>query len=277
VKQELLNQGLEVVRGRWPDATPLAGMILGSGWSPVVEAFEIMDEMAYEELPGLGQTRVKGHAGRLARVQAHGREALIFQGRRHWYEGEGWTPIALPVFILKSLGARLLFLTNSAGGIREDLKPGALMVIDDHINHMSNSPLIGAHDPFWGARFPDQTAVYDEPLRAMMHQAAAQAGVTVTSGTYLAASGPAYETPAEIRAFKTLGADAVGMSTVPEAMLAHAAGLRVVGLSCITNMASGISPEKLTHDEVTATAREAMQHMRAVMKACWEAAAHDAS
>lgn len=277
MNKDELQAGLEAVRARWPDVEPLAGMILGSGWSPVVEAFDIKEEIPYEQLPGLGRPGVRGHAGRLARVAGGGREALIFQGRRHWYEGEGWTPIALPVFVLKHLGAKLLFLTNSAGGIREDFAPGNLMVIEDHINNMGDSPLIGAHDPFWGSRFPDQTAVYDPDLREVMHRAAAATGVALRTGVYMAASGPVYETPAEIRAYRTMGADAVGMSTVPEAMLGHAAGLRVVALSCITNMASGIGETKLTHEEVTTTARAAMERMRAVMKACWEAVTHDES
>lgn len=273
MNKDLLQEGLDAVRDRWPDAEPLAGMVLGSGWSPVVEAFKIKDEIPYEALPGLGRPGVKGHAGRLARVEAHGSEALIFQGRRHFYEGEGWTPIALPVFVLKSLGAKLLFLTNSAGGIRADFSPGDLMLIEDHINHMGDSPLIGPHDPFWGPRFPDQTAVYDGELRATMRGAAKETGVAVQSGVYMATSGPVYETPAEIRAYRAQGADAVGMSTVPEAMLGHAAGLRVVGLSCITNMASGISPTRLTHEEVTTTAREAMERMQGVIHACWKAVA----
>ena len=275
MNKDFLQKGLDAVRRRWPDARPLAGMVLGSGWSPVVEAFDIKDEIPYGDLPGLGRPGVKGHAGRLAWVEACGREALIFQGRRHYYEGEGWTPIALPVFVVKQLGARLLFLTNSAGGIRGEFKPGDLMLIEDHISHMGDSPLIGGHDPFWGPRFPDQTAVYDPDLRRTMAEAAEEAGVALRSGVYMAASGPAYETPAEIRAYRAMGADAVGMSTVPEAMLGHAAGLRVVGLSCITNMASGISPTKLSHEEVTTTAREAMQRMQSVMRACWKAVTRD--
>ena len=273
MNHDVLERAAATVRERWPDCVPAAGMILGSGWSSAAESLGVRDEIPFEEV-GLGRPGVVGHAGRLARIASHGREALVFQGRRHFYEGEGWTPVALPVYVLRALGAPIVLLTNAAGGIREEIGPGELMIINDHINLIHGHPLIGPHDPFWGDRFPDQSAVYDAGLRDRLAAAAGRAGHPIHRGIYLAGSGPTYETPAEIRAYRALGADAVGMSTVPEAMLAHATGMRVVALSCITNYAAGIGAGTLSHDDVTRAARAAMPRMRAVLAAFWEDLAH---
>lgn len=270
IDRKQLDQALSFIRARWPDARPTLGLILGSGWSEVVESFQIKDAIPYEEIPGLGKTGVVGHAGRLVWAKSSGIETLIFQGRRHFYEGVGWTPIALPVFLLKSLGAKAVMVTNAAGGVRADLKPGSLMIIDDHINFLGANPLIGAHDPVWGPRFPDQSEVYNTKLRNLLSKAGKAAGESLPHGVYLADSGPTYESPAEIRAFRTLGADAVGMSTVPEALLANAAGLKVVGLSCITNLAAGISKQALSHEEVTESTKNAMARMKAVVLGFWK-------
>ena len=271
----ILEQALAHVRKRWPDATPRMGLILGSGWSEVVDAFQVADSIPYEEIPGLGKTGVVGHAGRLVLAESSGVKSLIFQGRRHFYEGVGWTPIALPVFLLKSLGAQGVLITNAAGGVRADLKPGSLMIIDDHINFLGTNPLIGPHHPFWGPRFPDQSEVYRRNLREALARAGKALGEALPHGVYLADSGPTYESPAEIRAFRTLGADAVGMSTVPEALLANAAGLKVVGLSCITNLAAGISAQPLSHEEVTESTRQAMARMKALVLAFWKEIARE--
>lgn len=275
IDRKTLDQAAGFIRGRWPNAKPTMGLILGSGWSEVVESFEIADAIPYEQIPGLGKTGVVGHAGRLVLAKSSGVETLIFQGRRHFYEGVGWTPIALPVFVLKTLGAKGVLITNAAGGVRADLKPGTLMVIDDHINFLGANPLVGAHDPVWGPRFPDQSTVYNAKLRGLLDRAGAAAGETLPHGVYLADSGPTYESPAEIRAFRTLGADAVGMSTVPEALLANAAGLKVVGLSCITNLAAGISKQALSHEEVTESTKQAMARMKAVLLAFWKEVARE--
>jgi purine-nucleoside phosphorylase len=271
----LLNNALDAVREQFKEAKPVCGLILGSGWSEVAEAFTIRQTMAYEEIPGLGKTGVVGHAGRLAWAEFAGLETLIFQGRRHWYEGVGWTPIAVPVFILKQMGAQNVVVTNAAGGIRADFRPGTLMMLNDHINFLGSNPLIGEHNEIWGARFPDQTFVYDPELRQVMREAAAAAEVELQSGVYLAASGPTYETPAEINFYKRIGADAVGMSTVPEAILANAAGMKVSGLSCITNFAAGILQQPLSHEEVTAATAQAMPRMKALMLKFWEGMANE--
>jgi purine-nucleoside phosphorylase len=255
----------DAVKTRWPDVQPKAGMILGSGWSEVVEALALRDSISYSDIPGLGKPGVAGHAGRLARINDGTGDILIFQGRRHYYEGEGWSPIALPIGILKACDAPALVLTNAAGGIRDTFAPGDLMIIRDHINFMGANPLIGPHNPSWGPRFPDQSMVYNEELRAGLYEAGRQEGIAMHEGVYLAGSGPTYETPAEIRAFQALGADAVGMSTVPEAILANAAGLKVAGLSCISNLAAGMGDTALTHKEVTQTTQGSMDKMKRVV------------
>lgn len=267
MKYDVLEQAAGATRERWPEARPKTGIILGSGWSDVVDALEIKDSLSYASIPGLGRPGVAGHAGRLVFAEAFGIELLIFQGRRHFYEGDGWTPVALPVYVLKSMGAKTVLLTNAAGGTRDGMRPGDLMVLRDHINMMGTNPFIGEHHCCWGPRFPDQTEVYDPELRALLTRAGESQGEAMIEGVYLAGSGPAYETPAEIKAFKTLGVDAVGMSTVPEAQLAHASGMRVAGLSCITNLAAGISEESLSHEEVTDTTRASMDRMKAVVMA----------
>ncbi|MCK5851103.1 MAG: purine-nucleoside phosphorylase, partial [Kiritimatiellae bacterium] len=241
--------------------SPLCSIILGSGWGPVVEDFTIKQSIDYADIPHLGKTGVQGHGGHLHLAECQNGDVLIFQGRRHWYEGTGWEPIAIPVYMSAKLGAKTVLLTNAAGGIREDLKPGSLMIINDHINAMGSNPLIGIHDPIWGPRFPDQTNVYNASLQEQITNLAQSLSIPITSGVYLATSGPTYETPAEVSAFRTSGADAVGMSTVPEAILANAAGMKVAGISCITNMASGISTTPLTHEEVLQATNKAKESM----------------
>lgn len=271
---ELLEEAVQFVQGRWPDARPSHGLILGSGWSEVVDAFEIHDTIEYGEIPGLGKAGVVGHAGKLSRATSAGLETFIFQGRRHYYEGVGWSPIATPIFILKQLGVQSLVLTNAAGGARDDMKPGDLMIIADHINNFGANPLLGAHHPAWGARFVDQSHIYDHALIEQLESAGHAADVPLTTGVYIASTGPTYETPAEVQAYKKWGADAVGMSTVPEAMLANAAGIKVAGLSCITNLAAGISKADLSHEEVTDTTKQTMPRMKKVLAAFWKEMAH---
>ena len=261
----VLDQSLLTVKRKLAIDTIDQVMILGSGWSDIAEAFEIRAELSYEDIPAMGAPGVVGHKGRLLLVASGSRQCLIFQGRRHWYEGEGWTPVALPVSIAKRLGAQSVFLTNAAGGINPKLAPGDLMVITDHINWIGHNPLVGPHCEDWGPRFPDQSSVYTPRLQAALHHAAKACGHKLHEGVYLAASGPIYETPAEIRMFRMMGADAVGMSTVPEAMLASAAGMQVAALSCITNHAAGVTDAPLGHDEVLTATRAAMPVMKAIL------------
>lgn len=268
--QKILDKALAFVKSQWPAAKPKIGLICGSGWSDVVAAFKEKGSLSYGDIPGMGSPGVVGHAGKLAWAELSGIETFVFQGRRHWYEGEGWTPVALPVYLLKQMGARAVVLTNAAGGVRADLTPGTLMIIEDHINLMNANPLLGPHNPVWGPRFPDQSTVYNKELREALECAGKTVGQKLAKGVYLAGSGPLYETPAEIRAWRALGADAVGMSTVPEAQLANAAGLKVLGLSCITNLAAGVSKNPLTHEEVTATTKAAMAGMKTLIVQLWK-------
>jgi len=275
IENEKLAGALDAVKAAFPGAKPDMAMVLGSGWSAAAEAFEKLGELPYSEIPGLGAAGGAGHAGKLLWGRADGLETFIFQGRRHYYEGVGWNTVAIPVYLTKCFGAKGILLTNAAGGTNPAWTPGDLMIIADHINLMGVTPLLGAHDPFWGARFPDQSRVYDRGLRRLLEKAGAAAGVELREGVYLAGTGPTYETPAEVRAWRKLGADAIGMSTVPEAMLANAAGLKVVGLSCITNMASGILDQPLTHEEVTETTRRAMANMKTLLLQFWRELAAD--
>lgn len=257
-----LNEAVCAVKAAWPDAAPKLGLVLGSGWGDAIADFPVKASLPYEEIPGFGKTGVIGHAGKLVLSEVNGAELFIFQGRRHCYEGEGWTPVILPVWILKEFGARTVLLTNASGGIRDDLGPGSLMAIEDHINMLGGNPLQGPHREEFGTRFPDQTQVYVSELRKKLLEAGADA-----SGVYVAAAGPTFETPAEIRAFRSMGADVVGMSTVPEAIFANAMGMQVAGLSCVCNWAAGLGHKELTHEDVARAAAEAMPRMRAVLNA----------
>ena len=254
-----LSAAADKISSIWPEAKPRCGIILGSGWGEAIKDLE-GPEINYSTIPGLGTPGVTGHFGQLRHTIVNEMEIFIFQGRRHWYEGKGWTPVIIPSFVLHAFGAETLLLTNAAGGINPNLEPGSLMSISDHINMLGSNPLIGPHKPELGLRFPDQSEVYNKELRQILINAGADA-----EGVYLATTGPTFETPAEIRMFSTLGADAVGMSTVPEAIVANALGIQVAGLSCISNWAAGISPTKLTMEEVTETANHAMPRMKKVI------------
>ncbi|MFA6173774.1 MAG: purine-nucleoside phosphorylase [Kiritimatiellales bacterium] len=269
INQVMMDEAVASVKKAWPTAKPQLGIILGSGWGETVSGFSVRAGLPYGKIPNLGKTGVAGHAGKLLHAELVGMEVFIFQGRHHVYEGEGWTPIVLPVWLLKQFGAQTVLLTNASGGIREDLRPGTLLAIEDHINLLGGSPLTGPHNPAFGERFPDQTAVYDHDLRQTLIASGADA-----SGVYVATAGPSFETPAEIRAFRALGADVVGMSTVPEAIFANALGLKVAGLSCVCNWAAGLGDEKLTAEDVFRTANAAMPQMRAVIRSFVEKCAY---
>ncbi len=255
IELRILEDAASFVQNKLRGATPVAAMILGSGWGDVASAFEIKTSIPYSDIPGLGNTGVKGHVGKLHLATVREQEIFIFQGRRHYYEGEGWTPVAIPPFILKSFNVSKVLLTNAAGGLNPTMQPGDVMIIKDHINLMGGNPLLGPHLPCFGERFLDQSAVYDPNLRKLLQQSAER---PMFEGVYLALSGPAYETPAEIRLFANSGVDAVGMSIVPEAMLCNGAGLKVGALSCITNLAAGISKVELSHSEVIETTSKTM-------------------
>ena len=250
----LANQKIAVARlRRLSPLRPTLGIVLGSGFHHVVERMSVEAEVAYEQLPGFPPVGVSGHAGRLLLGRLGGTPVLVLSGRAHFYEGHPLDKVTFAVRVLAGYGIRALLLTNAAGGINRRFRAGDLMVLTDHINLMGVHPLRGAC-PSGRERFVDLTRAYDEGLRALLRRAGRECGLKLQAGVYLALSGPSYETPAEIRAFARIGADAVGMSTVPETIVARQCGLRVAGLSCITNLAAGRSAQPLSHAEVLETA-----------------------
>ncbi|MBQ7234308.1 MAG: purine-nucleoside phosphorylase [Kiritimatiellae bacterium] len=244
---------------------PDAGILLGSGWGDALAADDVLLRLKYADIPGLGASTVKGHGGELVVYTRCGRRIVAWCGRRHYYEGVGWEPVVLPMEILRRMGCQTVLLTNASGGINPALKPGDFVVIRDHINTTGVSPLIGEHEPEWGGRFPDMTEVYTRRLAELLHASAKRVGVRAMDGVYAFAAGPCYETPAEIRAYRAQGADVIGMSTVPEAVFAKACGMKVAGLSLVSNMAAGISMHPLAHDEVVAAGAAARESMRGII------------
>jgi xanthosine phosphorylase len=237
--------------------TPRLAIILGSGLGGVADALEDREVIPYTELPDFPAPSVHGHAGTLALGTLSGLPVACLQGRRHVYEGGDPGAMRGPVRWLKEQGAEALLVTNAAGSLNADVGPGSLMAISDHINMLGVNPLTGPNDDAVGPRFPSLRDAYDPELRAALHEVADELGIALADGVYLATAGPSFETPAEIRAFRTLGADAVGMSTVPETILARHAGLRVVAVSAITNLAEGMGGEALSHEQTLRYANQA--------------------
>jgi purine-nucleoside phosphorylase len=228
-------------------------LVLGSGLGAFADEVEGAEAIAYEEIPGFARPTVEGHAGRLVVGEVGGVGVAVMQGRFHFYEGYTLEEVTFPVRALGQLGARTLVLTNAAGGLNNSFTEGALIVLSDHLNLMGTNPLLGPNDPRFGPRFPDMTEVYDHEYQDAAISEAKEMGLELRRGIYAALTGPSYETPAEIRMLRLLGADAVGMSTVPEAIVARQQGMRVLGLSCITNMAAGVLDKPINHDEVIET------------------------
>jgi len=252
---------------------PEIAVVLGSGLGDYASSLASPVSLTYEEIPHWPASGVIGHAGRLvAGRTAAGRDLIALAGRAHFYEGHDMRTVTFATRVLGLLGVRILILTNAAGGINTSFAQGALMLIDDHINLMGSNPLIGPNDDRFGPRFPDMSEVYSKRLRALAREVESVAGVTLEHGVYVALHGASYETPAEIRYLRTIGADAVGMSTVPEAIVARHMGMEVLGISCITNMASGVLPQPLDHEEVMATARRVQREFVALLDAVIERA-----
>jgi purine-nucleoside phosphorylase len=237
------------------DIQPKLGLILGSGLSVLAEEMEDAVTIPYEAIPHFPLSTIEGHAGKLIVGTFVGQPVAVMAGRFHLYEGYDPAVVTFPMRVLKAWGIETLFVTNAAGGINQAYVPGDLMLIQDHINFMFRSPLMGPNDPKLGVRFPDMSTAYDPVLRQLAHRVAQAHGISLREGVYVATLGPSFETPAEIRMFRQLGGDAVGMSTVPEVIVARHAGMRVLGISCISNMAAGILPQPLTHEEVLETGR----------------------
>jgi purine-nucleoside phosphorylase len=249
-----VKEAADAVRARVPEL-PRIAIVLGSGLGDFANGVGDAVSMPYGDLPHWPTSNVIGHAGTLVVGTVKGRKVAALSGRCHAYEGHDLRTVTFAVRVLGLLGVKTLILTNAAGGVNTGFAAGALMVIDDHINLTGDNPLVGANDDRFGARFPDMSEVYSTRLRTMADQAGKALGVPPPHGVYAALLGPSYETPAEIRYLRVIGADAVGMSTVPEAIVARHMGLEVLGISCITNMAAGVLPEPLDHREVMETAR----------------------
>ena len=249
-----VSSAAETLRDRLTPVPDVA-VVLGSGLGDFADGLTGAISTPYRDIPNWPASAVIGHAGKLVVGDLGGKRVAALSGRAHFYEGHDLRTVTFATRVLGLVGIKRLILTNAAGGINLSFKPGTLMVMDDHINLLGSNPLVGANEDRFGARFPDMTEVYSKRLRGIAQEAAAARKVAVAHGVYVAVHGPSYETPAEIRFLRTIGADAVGMSTVPEALVARHMGLEVLGISCITNPAAGVLPEPLRHDEVMEVAR----------------------
>ncbi len=249
---ERAEHAARTLRARWAE-TPRSALVLGSGLGAFADDVEDSVAIPYEEIPDFARSTVEGHKGRLVLGKVNGVNVAVMQGRFHFYEGYALEEVTFPIRVLGLLGAKSLLLTNAAGGLNVAFEQGSLVVISDHLNLMGVNPLLGPNDARFGPRFPDMTEVYDHEYQETAIKEAQEMGLTLRRGIYAALSGPCYETPAEIRMLRLLGADAVGMSTVPEAIVARHQGLRVLGISCITNMAAGVVDKPIDHAEVMET------------------------
>lgn len=243
----------QAVRTRCPIA-PEVGLILGSGLGAFADGLSRATAIHYGDIPYFPTSHVAGHSGRLVLGERAGARCVAMQGRAHMYEGHSAATVAFPARVLIALGARVLIVTNAAGGLNPTWQPGTLMLIRDHIDLLRDHALRGPNDDRLGPRFPDMTTAYAPELRGLARRAAHTAGIELQEGVYVAMPGPCYETPAEVKMLQVLGADATGMSTVPEVCVARHMGARVIGISCITNQAAGITGQPLSHQEVTETA-----------------------
>lgn len=234
--------------------TPTVGIILGSGLGDLASRIENPVAVPYSQVPGMRVSTAPGHAGRFVAGRLSGKDVICMQGRLHFYEGYPMTDITYPIRLMKLLGVTHLIVTNACGAVNTAFIPGDLCIITDHINMLGTNPMIGQNDPAFGPRFFDMSEAYNPELRALALQVGREQGLRLQQGVYLGYTGPSYETPAEIRAFRVLGADLVGMSTVPEVIVAHHCGLKTLAIGMVTNMAAGVTREKLSEQEVIDTA-----------------------
>jgi purine-nucleoside phosphorylase len=262
---ESVTEAAAYIRGRTA-MEPRIGLILGSGLGGIVEHMTATEMIPYEDIPGFPASRVAGHAARLVFGYLGDQAIVAMQGRFHFYEGHSMRELCFPIFVLCRLGVENLIVTNACGGINAAFTPGDLMLITDHINLLGNNPLIGPNDERFGPRFPDMTEVYSKRLLRLADETAKRLEIPVRHGVYALFPGPCYETAAEIRAYRVLGADAIGMSTVPETTAARYLGMEVLGIACITNMATGIAASPHSHEEVLAVAEMSSRKLCALVE-----------
>ncbi len=259
-----MNKTIDFLNGKIGSFRPKIGVILGSGLGELADEYCDIS-VPYSEIPGFITSTVKGHKGRLVFADIAGKPVVMMQGRNHFYEGHSMSDITYPVKIMKKLGVDVLILTNAAGAVNESYKPADLMLLKDHINCMGSNPLIGPNDDSMGERFPDMSEIYKKDLRELVKRCAENLNIDLKEGVYLANTGPSYETPAEIHMARLLGADAIGMSTVPEAIVANYCGMKVIGISCISNAASSDNGDKLSHSEVIETTNKAKAKFKSLI------------
>ena len=269
--EKRINDAYDFIRTKTA-SVPKIGLILGSGRGVFIKNLQNTTSISFKELPNFPISTIEGHEGAFVFGEYNHSQIVALNGRIHYYEGYTQQEITMPVRIMKKLGVETLIITNAAGGVNLDFTVGAVMLIKDHINYSGANPLIGKNLDEFGDRFPDATDVYTKELREKIKEAATQNGIKLFEGVYVMCSGPNYETPAEIRFFRTMGADAVGMSTVPEALVAAHSGIKVIGMSCITNMAAGVLDQKLEHNEVMKTAERAQDDFTKLLKLAIEIA-----
>ncbi|MSQ82334.1 MAG: purine-nucleoside phosphorylase [Myxococcales bacterium] len=260
-----LQRAVAAITAELGDVSAPIGLVLGSGLGGVANQIEDARRLSFERIPHFAASTVPGHAGQLVAGRWQGKQVLALAGRVHYYEGHLWTQVTLPIRVLALLGVQVLVVTNAAGAVHTALQPGDLMLMTDHINLTGGNPLIGANDGRLGPRFPDMTCAYDVELRQLALQVAAERAIALRQGVYCGLTGPSYETPAEIRMLSLLGADVVGMSTVSETIVARHMGVRVLGLSCVTNLGAGLGAGTLDHGHVADVANDATARMTALV------------
>ena len=254
-----------IIKEKLGDFVPEIGIVLGSGLGELADEYCSL-AIPYCEIPGFETSHVSGHKSRLVFAEINGKKAVMMQGRFHYYEGHPMQKVVFPIKVMKKLGVKTVILTNAAGGVNPAFNPSDLMIITDHINHMNVNPLIGPNDDSMGDRFPDMSEVYTPELVDLVRKTATKLGIDTQEGVYMALTGPSYETPAEVKMARILGADAVGMSTVPEAIIAKWAGMNVIGISCICNSAAGVSTVALSHADVIHAANIAKDRFKVLVK-----------
>lgn len=248
----MIEETLDYINEYTDNFEPEIGIVLGSGLGDLADKYCDI-AIPYSNIPHFAKSTVQGHKGQLVFADINGRKVVMMQGRNHFYEGHSMSDVTYPIKVMKKLGVKTLILTNAAGAVNKSFRPADLMVITDHINFMGTNPLIGRNDENFGVRFPDMSEVYSKNLIKIVDAAGRLLKLDLKHGVYMATTGPSYETPAEIRMARFMGADAIGMSTVPEAIVANYCGIEVIGISCISNYATGVSTKKLSHEEVIET------------------------